>query len=125
MLSSEEFEPTHRYPFTGAFADVYRCSWQGNQLVALKRFRYQPKIPEMEMLEREAAVGFQLRHPNIVKVYGITKINENSLGIIMEWADLGTLAQNMHDMTRREKAQASLCICNGLEQILLTFFVSG
>ena len=102
----------------GANADVFKCKW-GTKIVALKQLRLQAKDSQKEALFFEASIGVQLKHPNIVQVFGITEIEPNYFGIIMEWADLGTLAQNMSKMSEKEKTSASLCICDGLSYLHL------
>lgn len=113
LIQNTEIEYLDREYETGAFADVHRCKWHSN-VVALKRVRCKATKAQMEILEREAAIGFQLQHPNIVHIFGITKIRGNYLGIVMEWSDLGTLADHMDDMTEEDKLRSSLCICEGL-----------
>jgi serine/threonine/tyrosine protein kinase RAD53 len=49
-----------------------------------------------------------------VAVFGITKLENNYIGLVMEWADLGSLSDHMEDMTKVEKIKVSLCVCKGL-----------
>ena len=113
LISYKEVKKSDREHDRGAFADVYYCQWNSSA-VALKTLRFEANQRSIETLTREAAIGFQLQHPNIVQVFGITKIKENYLGIIMEWSDLGTLYKNMNDMNEEQKVRSSLCICEGL-----------
>lgn len=62
----------------------------------------------------EAGLGFRLRHQNIVQLFGLTKFENDHLGIVMEWADQGTLAENMGEMSDEQRVKASLGICDGL-----------
>jgi serine/threonine-protein kinase len=37
------------------------------------------------------------------------------MGIVMEWADRGSLRDSMEKMNKEEKINVSLCICEGLD----------
>ena len=56
----------------------------------------------------------QVNHPNIVNFFGLTKLENDYMGLVMEWADLGSLSDSMEDMTEEEKIKVSICICEGL-----------
>jgi serine/threonine protein kinase len=55
-----------------------------------------------------------MKHPNIVALFGLTKLENNYMGLVMEWADHGSLSDNMEDLNREEKINVFLCICEGL-----------
>jgi serine/threonine protein kinase len=97
----------------GANTDVYKCQWMSNT-VALKRLRFKVKMKDIQM---EAALAFQLRHPNIVTVFGTTRLENDFMGIVMEFSDLGPLDQNMEGMLLEEKIRSSICICDGLSYL--------
>ncbi len=99
---------------TGSYADIYLCKWNNTNLVALKQLRIMPKANKMDDLQFEAAICFQMHHPNIVKLFGLTKLENDHLGLVMEWADQGSLSKNMENMENKEKIKVSLCICEGL-----------
>jgi tRNA A-37 threonylcarbamoyl transferase component Bud32 len=107
-----EFLNKHAVAY-GSFADVYHCKWR-NTVVALKQLRRDPKTHKMEDIKLEAALCFQMRHDNIVTFYGLTKLENNFFGLVLEWADQGTLRQNMKDLKTDQKIKISLCICEGL-----------
>ncbi len=100
----------------GSYADVFHCVWSSTN-VALKQLRFKPKEDQMDDIQLEAALGFKLRHQNIVSLLGLTKLENNHLGLVMEWADQGTLSDNMKVMTSEEKIKVALCICNGLSYL--------
>jgi serine/threonine protein kinase len=89
-------------------------SFQNFYQVALKQLRIKPKANKMDDIQLEAALCFRMRHPNIVALFGMTKLENNYIGLVMEWADLGSLSDNMEDMNEVEKIKVSLCICEGL-----------
>jgi serine/threonine protein kinase len=98
---------------TGSYADIYKCKWSTTD-VALKQLRINPKASQMDDIQLEAALCFQMRHPNIVALFGLTTLENNYMGLVMEWADQGSLSDNMEDMKKGEKVQVSICICEGL-----------
>ncbi len=55
-----------------------------------------------------------MRHPNIVALFGQTKLENNNIGLVMEWADHGSLSDSMDSMSDTEKIKVSLCMCEGL-----------
>jgi serine/threonine protein kinase len=99
---------------TGSNADIYQCKWNKTRLVALKQLRFVPKGNKMDDLQFEAALCFQMNHPNIVKLFGLTKLENDYMGLVMEWADWGSLNNHMENMSSKEKIKVSLCICDGL-----------
>jgi serine/threonine protein kinase len=98
---------------TGSYADIYQCKWN-TTYVALKQLRIKPKASKMDDIKLEAALCFKMRHPNIVAMVGLTKLENNYMGLIMEWAEQGSLSDSMEDMNTEEKIKVSICICEGL-----------
>ena len=113
-IQIEEIERLTALPSaTGSYADIFKCSNNGS-LVALKQLRIKPEENQMFGIQREAALCFQVQHPNVVRLFGLTTLENNYLGIVMEWADQGNLRENMKKMSEREKIKVSLCVCEGL-----------
>jgi serine/threonine protein kinase len=102
-------------PFaTGSCADIFQCRRNGS-VVALKKLRIKPNENQIFDIQREAALCFQVQHPNIVALFGLTKLENNYMGFVMEWAGEGSLRENMEKMNLEEKINVSLCICEGLD----------
>jgi serine/threonine protein kinase len=97
----------------GSYADVFQYKWC-NTHVALKQLRIKPKTSKMDDIKLEAALCFRMRHPNIVTMFGLTMLENNYMGLVMEWADQGSLSDSMEDMEQNIKIKVSLCICEGL-----------
>ena len=95
----------------GTSSDVFSCKWKTVD-VALKKLRYKAK--ENDNLLAEAGIGIKLQHPNIVRLFGLIELENNHFGIVMEWADQGTLRDEMTKMTFLKKIQSSLNVCEGL-----------
>ena len=102
----------------GSYADVYHCMWNNSQ-VALKVLRINPKPDQTKEIKREAGLGLNLRHPSIVQLFGLTQLEDDSLGIVMEWADQKTLRKKMddHQLSLQQKIETSLSICDGLKYL--------
>ncbi len=99
---------------TGSYADVFQCKWNASH-VALKQLRIKPKASQLDDIKLEAALCFKMQHPNIVALFGMTKLENNYMGLVMEWADQGSLSNSMEDMNTDEKIKVSLCVCDGLD----------
>jgi serine/threonine protein kinase len=102
----------------GSYADIFQCKWY-NTHVALKQLRINPKASKMDDIKLEAALCFKMRHPNIVSLVGLTKLGNNYMGLVMEWADQGSLSNSMEDMNTEEKIRVFICICEGLAYLHL------
>jgi serine/threonine protein kinase len=102
-------------PFAaGSCADIFQCKLNGST-VALKKLRENFNEKQTLDIQREAALCFQVQHPNIVALLGLTRLKNNFMGIVMEWADQGSLREHMAKMNPAEKIKVSLCICEGLD----------
>ena len=83
------------FPFAlGSYADVYRCKWNNSE-VALKVLRINPNPGQTEEIKHEAVLGMKLHHPNILQLFGLTQLGNKHFGLVMEWADQGTLGKKM------------------------------
>jgi hypothetical protein len=98
----------------GSYADIFQGKFNGS-FVALKQLRIKPNKNQAFDIQREAALCFQVQHPNIVYLLGITMIGNNYMGLVMEWADQGNLRENIESMNSKEKIKVALCICKGLD----------
>jgi serine/threonine protein kinase len=114
-ISATEIERMSQLPSaTGSYADIFQCKFKGS-FVALKLLRIRANENQTFDIQREAALCFQVQHPNIVALLGLTRLENNYMGIVMEWADQGNLRENMGKMNPAEKIEVSLCICEGLD----------
>ncbi len=115
MIPAKDLTRIGEDPFaTGSDADIFQYKWK-NTTVALKRPRIKPNVSQMDDIQIEAALMCKMRHPNIVAVFGLTQLSNNYMGIVMEWADQGSLRNSMEKMNKEEKINVSLCICEGLD----------
>ncbi len=114
MILISDLERLSTHPVaTGSYADVFQCKWNASH-VALKQLRIKPKASKLDDIKLEAALCFKMKHPNIVAMFGLTKLENSYMGLVMEWADQGSLSDSMEDLNTEEKINVSLCICEGL-----------
>jgi serine/threonine protein kinase len=98
----------------GSCTDIFQC-YRNGSFVALKQLRVKPNENQAFDIQKEAALCFHVQHPNIVSLLGLTKLENNYMGLVMEWADQGNLRENMEKMNTKEKIKVSMCICEGLD----------
>ncbi|KAJ5076323.1 serine/threonine-protein kinase ulk3 [Anaeramoeba ignava] len=67
-----------------------------------------------KQLKDEINLSIGLSHPNIIQIYGIVKF-ENTSGIIMEFAEQGSLLDSISNLTKHELITIGLGIINGLK----------
>jgi len=71
----------------------------------------------MKLLKLETSLAISLFHPNVVKTFGQLQMDNGFHGIVMEWADSGSLRAEMKNLSSAQKVRVSLCICDGLEYL--------
>jgi serine/threonine protein kinase len=112
-ISNTEILQTHFPTIKGLHADICQCEFQGS-FVALKQLRKKTNKNQTFDIQREAALWYQAKHANIVAVLGLAKLENECIGLLMEWADRGNLRDSVEEMNTEEKIKVSLCICEGL-----------
>lgn len=80
----------------GGFGFVHRAIWQGINEVAVKKLKNQRLDREsLQEFEREAEIHAQLRHPNIVALYGVC-LEPMKYAMVMELMKKGSLCNLLH-----------------------------
>lgn len=97
----------------GSYSEVFICKWN-HQNVAVKRLRIAQKSELMKSLKLETSLAISLFHPNIVRIFGTLQMENGLMGIVMEWADQGSLGDKMKKLTFTQKVRVSLDICDGV-----------
>lgn len=97
----------------GSYSEVFICKWN-HQNVAVKRLRIAQKSELMKSLKLETSLAISLFHPNIVRIFGTLQMENGLMGIVMEWADQGSLGDKMKRLTFTQKVRVSLDICDGV-----------
>ena len=105
---------------SGAAATVYRATWDG-ATVALKVFRTGARDltrRQLQCVAREVRALAALRHPSVAAVLGVTWTAEGQLGLVREYAELGTLRgvlASMHrDMQWSLRLRMALDVARGM-----------
>ena len=105
----------------GANATVFKAKWQG-QDVAIKKIN----MEGMSMNERNARqasfltetdILIQLRHPNILAVYGVITEDSRSLQHVLEFATHGDLRQFLNFNATGDKEQPHEPSCGALQPL--------
>jgi serine/threonine protein kinase len=81
----------------GAYGEVIKGTYHGTPVVLKRMLR--SKITEEQMREfaDEILLMMQLRHPNVVQFIGATWNTFSNIGFVLELAERGDLADNLHD----------------------------
>ena len=116
-ISVTQMEQT---PFaSGGFGEVYRAKWQSQDVavkVVLKASTKQEKEEAIVASRCEASLVRRLNHPNIIRIFGITSLKSNKLGIVMELANHGSLNSWVGKIKDKTKlANIALGIVDGLD----------
>jgi len=75
----------------GALGKVHKGKW-GGQDVVIKVIKTSSEEAKLT-IKSEAKIAVPLDHPNVLKVFGITTVKGEKLGLVMEWAERGSLAE--------------------------------
>ncbi|PKY31560.1 kinase-like protein [Rhizophagus irregularis] len=80
----------------GAFSKVYQATWKSSNTIALKSFEnnnliMKEIINEIKLLHKVSS------HTNIIKFFGITKRENSTYLLILEYANSGTLGNYLKD----------------------------
>ena len=111
---------------SGGFGTVFKCSLIDNPSVpvAIKTI---DKLAEddKEELAKNKGDALSVSHPNLVRVYGVCAINEQGFdyGIMMEYANLGSLEKRYKDLTQAQKFMFCLDISEGLNYLHSKSFI--
>lgn len=96
----------------GSYADVVLGKWN-HQPVAVKKLRIQAQSDTMKSLKYETSIAMSLFHPNIVRIFGMVRMPDGMLGIVMEPANRRSLRDQMGKFSHAEKVTVSLGMCDG------------
>ena len=103
-------------PFArGGFADVYKAIW-GDDNVVIKAIRTETE-EEKQMVRHEANITLRLNHENVVKLFGITRVKQKQLGIVMELAESGSLDKWIGKIGHGKTATIALGVIDGLDYV--------
>jgi len=105
-----------KVPFAGGgFGKVYRAKWNKNPVV-IKVFSAGSE-DEKEKIIYEAVLTLRLSHPNVIKLFGITRVRSIGLGIVMEEAEHGSLDKWVGQIHGDKLTTLALGIIDGLTYV--------
>ncbi|CAG0906935.1 unnamed protein product [Cyprideis torosa] len=89
-IDSTEIVDLGRRLGRGSSAEVKAGLWN-NEEVAVKVFQIEDSDSYLKALKIESSFATRLQHPNVVRIYGITRMQSDTPAIVMEQADKGSL----------------------------------
>ncbi|CAG0893700.1 unnamed protein product, partial [Cyprideis torosa] len=97
----------------GSSADVKAGLWHGEE-VAVKIFQIHENDSYLKALKIEISFATRFQHPNVVRIYGITRMQSDTPAIVMERADKGSLRQFIGKLSYPQKASIARGILEGI-----------
>ena len=114
-ISISEIE-VDKKPFAmGGFDEIYKAMWRKQDVVVkvIEALAHEQK----ENVKQEANITLLLNHPNVVKVFGITCVEQWKMGIVMELAEHGSLDMWIGKIAHDKLTKIALGIVDGLEYV--------
>ena len=107
-----------KQPFArGGFGKVYKATWSENAVVI--KVISAVSEEEKEEIIHEAVLTLRLSHPNIIKLFGVTRVKPTKLGIVMEVAEHGSLDKWIGQTQGDKLLKIALGIIDGLAYVHL------
>jgi len=115
-ISANEMQ-LEKKPFAeGGFGRVYNAIWHNQRMVIKvivpRDSQDIDKQTKKATYEANLTIGFH--HPNVIRLFGTTKVNTIHLGIVMEKAEHGSLDKWIGKMDHEKAANIALGIIDGL-----------
>jgi len=100
-------------PFArGRYGKVYKGKWQKTN-VAIKVIKAISENDKKAIVQ-EASITLCLKNQHVIEQFGITFVNIDKLGIVMEWAEHGSLDMWIGKIDRGKLTNIALGIVSGL-----------
>jgi len=103
-------------PFAiGALGKVHNGKWDGKDVVikVIKATGEEAK----QAIKPEANTARLLDHPNVIRVFGITTLKSGKLGLVVEKAEHGSLADWINKLDNEKAKKIALGIIDGLKYV--------
>ncbi|CAG0903515.1 unnamed protein product [Cyprideis torosa] len=97
----------------GSSAEVKAGLWHGEE-VAIKVFQIQENDSYLKAMKIEISFATRLQHPNVVRIYGITRMRSDTTAIVMEQADKGSLRVFIGKLSYPKKVAIARGILEGI-----------
>jgi len=103
-------------PFArGGFGVVFGAEWRKENVVVKAIMARSEE--ERDDVEEETSITVCLRHPNVIKIFGITYIKSTLFGIVMEKAEHGSLDVWIGKIDHDKLTKIALGIVDGLQYV--------
>jgi len=113
-IPAEELEMEERHFARGGFGKVYKARWsRRGEKVVVKAIDVVDD-GRKQGVRSEAALALFLNHANVIKLYGITSLNPEQLGIVMELAEHDSLDKWIGLIDQDNMRKIALGIIDGL-----------
>jgi len=100
-------------PFArGRYGKVYKAKWKMVN-VAVKLIKAKKK-EDKKAIVQEASITLCLKNQHVIEQFGITLVKVDKLGIVMEWAEHGSLDMWIGKIDRGKLTNIALGIVSGL-----------
>ena len=100
-------------PFArGRYGKVYKAKWKMVN-VAVKLIKAKKK-EDKKAIVQEASITLCLKNQHVIEQFGITLVKVDQLGIVMEWAEHGSLDMWIGKIDRGKLTNIALGIVSGL-----------
>ena len=123
FIDPKKLEVTYDKPYaTDCFADVFDANWKrktGQFVVKVSKVidKLSCSDEEMKRSKLEANLASGMNDENIVRILGLTILNDKRLGIVMRKADNGTLRDCLTELDSCSAVKISYGILDGLEYL--------
>jgi len=99
----------------GEFRKVYKAKWRQENVV-IKAMKVDSE-EQKQAVKSEANLTLRLSHPNVVKVFGITYMRRQKLGIVREYAELHSLYAWIGRIEYEKLTEIARGIVSGLQYV--------
>jgi len=105
-------------PFAeGIYGKIYDAKWHDRNVVVKVIVSHAEIDKHIKELKYEANIATGLFHPNVIRLFGTTWIQDENFGIVMEKAQLGSLDKWIGKMNQENTANIALGITDGLDYV--------
>ncbi|EFI28427.1 TKL/TKL-ccin protein kinase [Coprinopsis cinerea okayama7 len=124
-LTGQVTKESEHVAFFGTFNDIYKGRWLNEKMVALRLPRSLPNTPRLQRrFEEEVKIWRKLNHPNVLTLYGITKIGQY-VYLVSPWMDNGTAINYIQKNPNVDRLGLLEQITSGLEYLHSQNIVHG
>ena len=116
-ISVDEME-MEKKPFAeGLFSKVYDAKWRDRNVAAKVVVSHADIDEHIKEIKYETNLSIGLLHPNVVRLFGTTWIENEYFGIVMQKAEHGSLKKWIGKMDHEQTAKIAVGIVDGLDYV--------